>query len=78
MEQTQPSSTSHTSRKPNDRRKTTMKDITRRRHLAVKQRFDSLNAMRIEGMRLSYTSMLEKLSDEFFYCIQTIESILKT
>ena len=66
-----------TDAQPKRDRSILQKDITKKRHEAVRQRQKELSALRLEGLKPSYQSILEKLAEEFFYDTQTIEYILK-
>ncbi len=62
---------------PCNKERELQKSQTKRRHDAVRARFSELNSLRVEGLKPSYESILERLSEEFFYTVQTVQNILK-
>jgi len=58
-------------------RSESLKLQTQRRNEAIHKRFSELYETRIDGMRLSVDSIIEKLANEFYLSIKTVEKILR-
>jgi hypothetical protein len=56
---------------------TPKKSTTQSRYQKVRKRIDELYATKVEGIRLDYDGILEKVAEEFDYSLLTVKRIVK-